>query len=72
MDGHDIQRRAVTGAGSWLAPGGSLLMETSSGQSKETLRIFQEQGLRSKVAFSPELEATVVIGTKVTKPDQRV
>lgn len=64
LDGHDIQRRAAIEAGSWLAPGGSLLMETSSRQSAETWRIFQEQGLSSTVVCSSELQATVVIGTK--------
>ncbi|RXZ01793.1 putative protein N(5)-glutamine methyltransferase [Fictibacillus sp. S7] len=64
LDGHDIQRRATIEAGSWLAPGGSLLMETSSRQSAETWRIFQEQGLSSTVVCSSELQATVVIGTK--------
>ncbi|MDN4526065.1 putative protein N(5)-glutamine methyltransferase [Fictibacillus fluitans] len=72
LDGHDVQRRSVIGAGSWLAPGGFLLMETSSGQSAETLRIFQEQGFLSKVAFSPDLEATVVIGTKVKAGSARL
>ncbi|SDN03351.1 release factor glutamine methyltransferase [Fictibacillus solisalsi] len=64
LDGHDIQRETAIAARCWLAPGGSLLMETSSGQSSETLRIFQEQGLSSRVVSSSELEATVVIGTK--------
>lgn len=63
-DGHSIQRRVITEAPLWLAPGGHLLVETSERQAPQTLEIFTSNGLLSQVVNCHELDATVVIGTK--------
>ncbi len=63
-DGLNILRQVVTEASIWLAPGGHLLVETSERQALQTVEIFVQNGLISKVANCNELDATVVIGTK--------
>ncbi|MGN9792320.1 putative protein N(5)-glutamine methyltransferase [Streptomyces sp. OZ13] len=63
-DGLDIQRRVTAGAGRWLAPGGSLLIETSERQAPETVAAFTRHGLEAQVAVCEDLDATVVIGTR--------
>jgi release factor glutamine methyltransferase len=62
-DGLDVLRRVAAGAPDWLAPGGHLLIETSERQSLQAAAAFTASGLTSRVATSPELNATVVIGT---------
>ncbi|MFD6425702.1 putative protein N(5)-glutamine methyltransferase [Streptomyces sp. NPDC060198] len=63
-DGLDVMRRVVAAAPEWLAPGGSLLMETSERQADRALATVQGGGLDARTATSDELWATVVIGTK--------
>ncbi|MEH7119704.1 putative protein N(5)-glutamine methyltransferase [Neobacillus vireti] len=63
-DGLDLQRNAAKEASHWLAPGGHLLIETSEMQAAETLEIFMNAGLTSKIARDEVLDATVVIGKK--------
>lgn len=65
-DGLDIQRRVVSMAPLWLAPGGCLLVETSERQAPQTVEIFTRSGLSAEVARSDELDATVVIGTRLS------
>ncbi len=62
-DGVEIQRRVVAGAREWLAPGGHLLVETSSRQVPLTVAAFGAAGLVTRVATDDDLEATVVIGS---------
>jgi release factor glutamine methyltransferase len=62
-DGVEIQRRVAAGALPWLAPGGSLLIETSERQVSQTLAACELHGLTSRVATDDEMDATVVIGT---------
>ena len=64
-DGLQVQRLVAAGAGSWLAPGGHLLIETSRRQAPQTMELFIRSGLTARVASSGELDATVVIGTPV-------
>ena len=61
-DGLDVLRRVAAGAPDWLAPGASLLIETSERQAPRAVEIFKECGLVPRVTRSEELEATVVIG----------
>jgi release factor glutamine methyltransferase len=61
-DGLDLQRKAAEKAPHWLAPGGHLLVETSEMQAAQTLKIFANAGLTTKIARDDELDATVVIG----------
>jgi release factor glutamine methyltransferase len=61
-DGLDVQRRVAAGAPDWLAPGGSLLIETSGRQAPETLAAVARAGLTGRVVVDEELAGTVVIG----------
>lgn len=64
-DGLQVQRRVAAAAPQWLAPGGSLLIETSRRQASRTAELFIRNGLTARVASSTKLDATVVIGTAV-------
>ncbi|MFC1440351.1 putative protein N(5)-glutamine methyltransferase [Streptacidiphilus sp. N1-10] len=63
-DGLDLHRRVAAGADRWLAPGGSLLIETSERQAEQTAAVFAAGGLLPRITGSDELDATVVIGTR--------
>jgi release factor glutamine methyltransferase len=62
-DGLAVQRRTVSEAPLWLAPGGRLLIETSARQAPLTAALFEAAGLSSRVLHSEELDATVVLGS---------
>ncbi|WP_329616708.1 putative protein N(5)-glutamine methyltransferase [Streptomyces brevispora] len=62
-DGLDVMRRVAAEAPRWLAPGGSLLVETSERQAARAVETVGGSGLTPRVVFSDELYATVVIGT---------
>ncbi|WP_199434904.1 putative protein N(5)-glutamine methyltransferase [Qaidamihabitans albus] len=62
-DGLDIQRRVISAAPRWLAPGGHLLIETSERQAPWTADALARGGLEPRVSRSGELGATVVTGT---------
>jgi release factor glutamine methyltransferase len=64
-DGLDVLRQVAAGATEWLAPGGSLFVETSEEQAPSAAVVMAEAGLVSRVAESEEYYATVVIGTLV-------
>ena len=61
-DGLDVARRVAAGAPQWLAPGGTLLIETSERQAPAASASFAAAGLRPRVTWSDELAATVVTG----------
>ena len=63
-DGLDVMRRVVAEAADWLAPGGSLLVETSERQAPAAEETVRGGGLAARVVVSEELYATVVIGTR--------
>ena len=63
-DGLDVQRRVIADAPRWLAPGGSLLIETSEQQAPHTAAAITRCGLTARVVTSTELDATVVVGTR--------
>ncbi|MEU1351829.1 putative protein N(5)-glutamine methyltransferase [Streptomyces sp. NPDC005776] len=63
-DGLDVLRRVAAEAPRWLAPGGSLLCETSERQAAPAGEILRGCGLLPRVVTSDELYATVVIGTR--------
>lgn len=63
-DGLVVQRRVVARASEWLAPGGSLLVETSRGQASRTAEAFVRGGLVARVLTSEEFDATVVVGVR--------
>jgi release factor glutamine methyltransferase len=62
-DGLDVARRVVAGGPAWLAPGGSLLFETSEEQAPVAMALVRAGGLAARVAEDDELGATVVVGT---------
>ena len=62
-DGLDVQRRVAAGAPDWLAPGGSLLIETSVPQAARTAGLFEAAGLVTRTEHSGDLDATVVVAT---------
>ncbi|MFE2640290.1 putative protein N(5)-glutamine methyltransferase [Streptomyces scopuliridis] len=62
-DGLDVLRRVTAEAPRWLAPGGSLLVETSEHQAARAGETVAGSGLIPRVARSDELYATVVVGT---------
>ncbi|MFJ8750582.1 putative protein N(5)-glutamine methyltransferase [Streptomyces sp. NPDC102441] len=63
-DGLDVMRRVVAEATGWLAPGGSLLVETSERQAARAAETVGSSGLTARVVVSEELYASVVIGTR--------
>jgi release factor glutamine methyltransferase len=62
-DGLDFHRRVAAEASAWLAPGGSLLIETSVPQSPLTAALFSRAGLMARIEHSGELDATIVIAS---------
>ncbi|MEV5678717.1 putative protein N(5)-glutamine methyltransferase [Streptomyces sp. NPDC052179] len=62
-DGLDVMRRVAAEAPRWLAPGGSLLVETSERQAARAAETVGGSGLIPRLVTSEELYATVVIGT---------
>lgn len=65
-DGLDIQRRVTAAAPFWLASGGYLLIETSERQASQTAELFAKSGLLTNVVRCDDLDATVVIGRKLS------
>lgn len=63
-DGLDVHRRVAADALPWLAPGGHLLIETSARQCPSTASALTSAGLKTRVATSEELYATVVIAAR--------
>ncbi len=63
-DGLDVARRVIAGASVWLAPGGSLLFETSEDQAPVAVRAMVAAGLRGRVVSDDDRGATVVVGTR--------
>ncbi|MGI3200513.1 putative protein N(5)-glutamine methyltransferase [Streptomyces sp. GLT-R25] len=63
-DGLDVLRRVAVEAPRWLAPGGSLLVETSERQAGLAVEILADVGLIPRLEVSEELYANVVIGVK--------
>jgi release factor glutamine methyltransferase len=62
-DGLDVQRRIADGAREWLAPGGSLIIETSVRQAAGTADAMRAGGLEPRTVRDDDLDGTVVIGT---------
>jgi release factor glutamine methyltransferase len=62
-DGLAVLRRVAAAAPSWLAAGGSLLVETSDQQAPAMTRALTAAGLTARVHRSEEYGATVVTGS---------
>ncbi|GAA4093354.1 putative protein N(5)-glutamine methyltransferase [Nonomuraea soli] len=63
-DGLDVLRRVLADARSWLAPGGHLLVETSTRQADTAAKLMTDHGLTPRVESSEEFLSTVVIGSR--------
>ncbi len=63
-DGVAIHRRVAAAAPEWLAPDGSLLIETSERQAPQTAAAMTAAGLTAVVTGDDEMYATTVIGTR--------
>jgi release factor glutamine methyltransferase len=61
-DGLAVARRLIAGATAWLAPGGSVLFETSEGQAQAAVAAVASAGLAPSVVTDDELGGTVVAG----------
>lgn len=61
-DGLTVLRRAVAGAGEWLAPGGVLLVEASERQAPAMSAVMSAAGLAGQVHSDDDSGATVVTG----------
>ncbi|MGP0224417.1 putative protein N(5)-glutamine methyltransferase [Paenarthrobacter sp. NCHU4564] len=62
-DGLEVQRRVAGEAAEWLAPGGALVLETSSRQAAGTARVMVAAGLAAEVFVEDEEGATVVVAS---------
>lgn len=67
LDGLDVHRRVASDAGEWLAPGGSVLVESSIAQSDELARELQRGGLLVTVAIDEEGPTAVIVGERVDR-----
>lgn len=70
-DGLDVLRRVTAEAAAWLAPGGSLLFETSERQASAAAAVVAADGLVPHVETCEDLYATVVIATPAHRPPAR-
>jgi len=63
-DGLAVLRRVAQAAPAWLAPGGSVLVETSEEQLPAALAAFRGAGLDASARDDDDLGATVALGTR--------
>ena len=63
-DGVEVQRRVLAQVGAWLAPEGTVLVETSERQLPLTYDAFVRNGLRVEISRDRDLGATVVLGRR--------
>ena len=63
-DGLDVHRRVAQDAAHWLAAGGSVVIETSRAQTRATARLFEREGMATRVVTDDDYDATVVIATR--------
>jgi release factor glutamine methyltransferase len=61
-DGLDVQRRIAAGVAGWLAPGGTVLIETSERQAGLTAALLRSACLDVRVDRCPQRGATVSVG----------
>ncbi len=64
-DGTALQARVAEGASRWLAPGGTLVVETSVRQADATCALFERAGLVPRILRDDSLDATAVAGVSV-------
>ncbi|WP_243787678.1 putative protein N(5)-glutamine methyltransferase [Saccharopolyspora gloriosae] len=62
-DGLALHRRVAAAAPGLLAPGATVLIETSTEQADRTAAALTGHGLHARIRTDPEVDATVVLGT---------
>jgi release factor glutamine methyltransferase len=70
-DGLDVLRRVAVEAPTWLAPAGTLLLETSERQQQAALAALRAAGLDASVRTDDDLGALVVLGSRRGRPGRR-
>jgi len=63
-DGLDLHRRIAGGAGEWLRPGGSVVIEVSEAQAVTSAAVFSDAGLDAAVVRDDEVDGTCVVATR--------
>ncbi|MGW2248806.1 putative protein N(5)-glutamine methyltransferase [Kitasatospora sp. NPDC001660] len=63
-DGLDVLRRVAADAPRWLAPGGSLLFETSERQTPDALAIALAADLHATASYHEDLDATAITAVR--------
>lgn len=61
-DGTLLQQRVAEGAAHWLAPGGTLMIETSVQQAPLTEKLMSRVGFRTSVVRDADVDGTAVVG----------
>ncbi|MBB6627475.1 putative protein N(5)-glutamine methyltransferase [Nocardioides sp. KIGAM211] len=64
-EGLDLHARVAAGAPAWLAPGGTVLIESSDRQATATAALLGAAGLTTRVVSDDETGGTVVIGQRL-------
>lgn len=62
-DGLDLHRRIAAESPDWLAPDGSVVIETSREQSARSVALFEGAGFSARVVEDEDLDATIVLAT---------
>jgi len=65
-DGLDLHRRIAAESPDWLAPAGSVVIETSSEQSARSVALFEGAGFSARVVEDDDLDATIVLATRTS------
>ena len=63
-DGLALHARVAAGAPDWLAPDGTLLVETSDRQAGGTLALLRRAGLAAEIVSDEEVGGTVAVGRR--------
>ncbi len=63
-DGLVVHRRVAAGAPVWLAPGGHLLVESSSAQAERLADEFTSAGLAARIIIGDDDDGAVIVGTR--------
>lgn len=63
-DGLDLHRRIATGAGEWLRPGGSVVIEVSEAQAAASCALFADAGFDAAVESDHEVDGTCIVATR--------
>lgn len=63
-DGLDLHRRIAAGAGEWLRPGGSVVIEVSDAQAAASAAAFASAGFVTSVESDDDVDGTCVVATR--------